>query len=220
MNTADQNADDTDEMQRLAYAYWEKRGRPLGSPEDDWFRAKEQLEPRAARAHMLMRYSLKMVSGLVGFIGKALPLILGIVLVIFVGLWMWVWMVGGHGIIIHALLDGLPRLAALLGKLLLLGLLLISATAFTRVVGSWMVGGDTITMMPFTDTRADSGSDKGVGLGHTITDTFISQIHRINQLHTLRNPWGSAEETPPLRWPAYRRMSVWERSVSWASSSR
>jgi hypothetical protein len=77
MNTADQNADDTDEMQRLAYAYWEKRGRPLGSPEDDWFPAKEQLEPRAARAHTLMRYSLKMVSGLVGFIGKALPLILG-----------------------------------------------------------------------------------------------------------------------------------------------
>ena len=83
-----------------------------------------------------MRYSLKMVSGLVRFIGKALPLILGIVLVIFVGLWMWVWMVGGHGIIMHALLDGLPSLAALLGKALLLGLLLISATAFTRVVGS------------------------------------------------------------------------------------
>jgi hypothetical protein len=35
MNTADQNADHTDEMQRLAYVYWEKRGRPLGSPEDD-----------------------------------------------------------------------------------------------------------------------------------------------------------------------------------------
>ncbi len=25
----------------LAYGYWEARGRPLGSPEEDWFRAED-----------------------------------------------------------------------------------------------------------------------------------------------------------------------------------
>jgi len=28
---------------RLAYSYWEARGRPHGSPEEDWFRAEEEL---------------------------------------------------------------------------------------------------------------------------------------------------------------------------------
>ena len=28
----------------LAYAYWEARGRPLGSPEEDWFRAEQDLQ--------------------------------------------------------------------------------------------------------------------------------------------------------------------------------
>ena len=30
-------------LQNLAYALWERRGRPQGSPEIDWFRAKELL---------------------------------------------------------------------------------------------------------------------------------------------------------------------------------
>jgi hypothetical protein len=30
-------------VQRLAYQYWEKRGRPLGSPEIDWFAAEKAL---------------------------------------------------------------------------------------------------------------------------------------------------------------------------------
>jgi len=28
---------------RLAYSYWEARGCPLGSPEEDWFRAEEEI---------------------------------------------------------------------------------------------------------------------------------------------------------------------------------
>jgi len=31
---------------RLAYSYWEARGRPNGSPEEDWFRAEEELRRR------------------------------------------------------------------------------------------------------------------------------------------------------------------------------
>jgi len=33
---------------RLAYSYWEARGRRLGSPEEDWFRAEEELRRRKA----------------------------------------------------------------------------------------------------------------------------------------------------------------------------
>jgi 6-phosphogluconolactonase/glucosamine-6-phosphate isomerase/deaminase len=37
-----------EEIARQAYALWEHRGRPTGSPEHDWYRAKEQLRPGAA----------------------------------------------------------------------------------------------------------------------------------------------------------------------------
>ena len=29
---------------KLAYAHWEARGRPEGSPEEDWFRAERELQ--------------------------------------------------------------------------------------------------------------------------------------------------------------------------------
>ena len=32
-----------EEIARLAYNYWEARGRPLGSPEEDWLRAERDL---------------------------------------------------------------------------------------------------------------------------------------------------------------------------------
>ena len=32
-----------EEIARRAYALWESRGRPHGSPDEDWHRAKEQL---------------------------------------------------------------------------------------------------------------------------------------------------------------------------------
>ena len=31
------------EIEQLAYRFWEERGRPQGSPDEDWFRAKEML---------------------------------------------------------------------------------------------------------------------------------------------------------------------------------
>jgi hypothetical protein len=34
------------EVQQKAYSLWESRGRPFGSPEVDWYQAKEQLGPQ------------------------------------------------------------------------------------------------------------------------------------------------------------------------------
>jgi hypothetical protein len=39
---------DHDRIERLAYAYWEERGRPEGSPERDWYRALAKLGARHA----------------------------------------------------------------------------------------------------------------------------------------------------------------------------
>jgi hypothetical protein len=38
-----------DHIELLAYAYWQQRGRPLGSPEVDWFRAVEDLRAQPSR---------------------------------------------------------------------------------------------------------------------------------------------------------------------------
>jgi hypothetical protein len=35
-----------EEIARLAYTYWESRGRQHGSPEDDWYRAESELQRR------------------------------------------------------------------------------------------------------------------------------------------------------------------------------
>ena len=37
-----------DEIALLAYSYWEERGRPEGSPEEDWYRAETELRKRRA----------------------------------------------------------------------------------------------------------------------------------------------------------------------------
>jgi DUF2934 family protein len=34
---------------RLAYLYWQKRGCPIGSPEEDWSRAEQDLKKEQAR---------------------------------------------------------------------------------------------------------------------------------------------------------------------------
>jgi len=122
-----------------------------------------------------------------------------------------VWMIRGYGAIIHRNLDLLPRLTAPLGKTLVLALLIVLGTALVRLMGSWMAGGDTITIASFADTRVEASREKGVALGHTITDTLTSKIHRINQLYTAKNPWASGEEAPPLEMTgpqAYERMGA------------
>ena len=35
-----------EDIAALAYAFWAERGCPLGSPEQDWFRAEEELRKR------------------------------------------------------------------------------------------------------------------------------------------------------------------------------
>lgn len=52
-------ADNLDESTRkLAYEYWERRGRPFGSPEVDWFAAKKDLDlalsQRAAEENLML----------------------------------------------------------------------------------------------------------------------------------------------------------------------
>jgi len=42
---------DPSEIARLAHALWEGRGGQGGSPEDDWFRAEQQLRARGATAN-------------------------------------------------------------------------------------------------------------------------------------------------------------------------
>lgn len=41
--TADQPSVTHEEIAKLAYQYWEARGRPLGSPEQDWLQAERDL---------------------------------------------------------------------------------------------------------------------------------------------------------------------------------
>jgi hypothetical protein len=36
-----------EQIEKLAYRLWEERGRPLGSPDDDWVRAEEELIQRS-----------------------------------------------------------------------------------------------------------------------------------------------------------------------------
>ena len=42
-NAAESAAPTHEEIAQLAYHYWEARGRPLGSPEEDWFRAEQDV---------------------------------------------------------------------------------------------------------------------------------------------------------------------------------
>ena len=32
------------QVEKLAYRFWEERGRPSGSPEEDWFKAERELQ--------------------------------------------------------------------------------------------------------------------------------------------------------------------------------
>ncbi|MBZ5596195.1 MAG: DUF2934 domain-containing protein [Acidobacteriia bacterium] len=41
--TTDHPSASHEEIAQLAYQYWEDRGRPLGSPEEDWLRAESDI---------------------------------------------------------------------------------------------------------------------------------------------------------------------------------
>jgi hypothetical protein len=44
-------APEPDHVTKLAYTLWESRGCPIGSPEEDWFKAEQQLASTAGSAN-------------------------------------------------------------------------------------------------------------------------------------------------------------------------
>jgi Protein of unknown function (DUF2934) len=46
-NLPDQKTVDLEEVRNLAYRFWQKRGCPTGSSEEDWFRAERELASAA-----------------------------------------------------------------------------------------------------------------------------------------------------------------------------
>jgi hypothetical protein len=49
-----------DQIARLAYFYWEHRGRPIGSPDIDWLRAERELLPEMNTADQFPLSSIQM----------------------------------------------------------------------------------------------------------------------------------------------------------------
>ena len=47
------------DIEALAYQLWEKRGRPLGSPDEDWYRAQAELN-QAQQAEDLPMYAMRL----------------------------------------------------------------------------------------------------------------------------------------------------------------
>ncbi|HLH31762.1 MAG TPA: DUF2934 domain-containing protein [Terriglobia bacterium] len=43
------------EIERLAYWLWQRRGMPMGSPDEDWFLAEQMVRARYKRAERAMR---------------------------------------------------------------------------------------------------------------------------------------------------------------------
>lgn len=39
-------------LEKLAYQLWQERGSPFGSPDEDWFRAEEQLRTESSRGEL------------------------------------------------------------------------------------------------------------------------------------------------------------------------
>jgi Protein of unknown function (DUF2934) len=57
---------DYTEIERIAYRLWEERGRPIGSAEEDWFRAERQLRENGAAAADLENLSSRAVASAPG----------------------------------------------------------------------------------------------------------------------------------------------------------
>jgi hypothetical protein len=49
-STSVENITRHEEIARLAYSLWQARGCPVGSPETDWFRAEQEMEPARSAA--------------------------------------------------------------------------------------------------------------------------------------------------------------------------
>jgi tetratricopeptide (TPR) repeat protein len=94
------------------------------------------------------------------------------------------------------LLKSVPLIGETVSKVLLPVVLLVvlSIVLVGGLVWSWQSGGNSITITSFTDTSGD----KSMGVGHALADALESEILRIAQLHTLKNPWGRSQEVPSL----------------------
>jgi len=59
-STKTMNEQDTHQqrIERLAYQLWQERGSPLGSPEDDWFRAENEFRREASPALLLSEFAM------------------------------------------------------------------------------------------------------------------------------------------------------------------
>jgi hypothetical protein len=52
-----------DEIAKLAYELWERRGRPIGSPEIDWYAAESALGVRDSQEQFYLSVSLEPEEG-------------------------------------------------------------------------------------------------------------------------------------------------------------
>jgi hypothetical protein len=43
------NQDEREEITRLAFQFWIERGCPIGTPDEDWFRAEAEVRSRASK---------------------------------------------------------------------------------------------------------------------------------------------------------------------------
>ncbi len=61
-----------DEVESLAYKFWEERGAPFGTPEVDWFRAEEEL--RAASNDTPLSILAKTIGSALGSVASTISL--------------------------------------------------------------------------------------------------------------------------------------------------
>jgi hypothetical protein len=91
------------------------------------------------------------------------------------------------------------------GKLLLTGLeiirrvilaipWLVVCISMAMFVGSWYFAGPAVTVSSFMD----ASGDKIGSLGQMTADALALELQRIDQLDTVKNPWGRAEEVHSL----------------------
>jgi hypothetical protein len=63
-----------DEVELLAFQFWEERGAPIGTPEIDWFRAEAELGPPDGDADPALSAIAKMIGSAVGsMVAKVTP---------------------------------------------------------------------------------------------------------------------------------------------------
>jgi hypothetical protein len=84
-----------------------------------------------------------------------------------------------------------------INKMILLVVLLAVGTVLcVGVVRLWWSGSNRITIVSFTDSSADAGGDKSTDLSRMVTNVLEFEMRRINELHTVKSPWGSAPGIP------------------------